>query len=107
AGMSQTLLDDLSAGLAALEKTLEESRAGRRDHVGASTEMSGGGDQIFQQVKLLNGLVRSRFRSSPELMGAWASAKNVFGPPHQHVDTTAGGTPAGTGDTPVVVAPAA
>ena len=33
-GMSVTLLEDLSKGVAEFESTLEASRAGRRDHVG-------------------------------------------------------------------------
>jgi hypothetical protein len=42
---------------------LEISRTGRRE-----------------QVKLLDGLVRYRFGDNAELMGAWASARNVVGP---------------------------
>ena len=32
------------------------------------------------QVRLLDGLVRYRFSDNAELMGAWASARNVLGP---------------------------
>jgi len=63
-GMSATLLDDLSSALAELEKTLEESRAGRVDHVGASAEMKSVAQDISAQVRLLHGLVRYRFRNT-------------------------------------------
>src|SRR2546422_8339955 len=38
-GMSGTLVDDLATALAQFEKTLEATRAGRRDHVGASADL--------------------------------------------------------------------
>jgi len=36
--------------------------------------------EISQQVRVLDGLVRYRFGDNEELMGAWASARNVVGP---------------------------
>jgi hypothetical protein len=48
-------------------------------------------------VRLLDGLVRYRFGDNEELMGAWASARSVFGPPKS--------SPASEG--PEVVKPAA
>jgi len=36
--------------------------------------------EITEQVRLLDGLVRYRFSDNAELMGAWASARNVLGP---------------------------
>ncbi len=33
-----------------------------------------------EQVKALDGLMRYRFGENAELMGAWASARNVLGP---------------------------
>ncbi len=69
--------DDLSAALALFETKLEASRAGRREHVGASADLEA---EIAEQVKVLDGLVRFRFGENAELMGAWASARNVLGP---------------------------
>ena len=37
--MSAQLVDDLTAALAKFEQTLEATRAGRRDHVGASADL--------------------------------------------------------------------
>jgi hypothetical protein len=36
--------------------------------------------EIKEQVRVLDGLVRFRFGENAELMGAWASARNVLGP---------------------------
>ena len=79
-GMSETLLDDIAAAVLELEHTLEATRAGRRDHVGASTDLEAIVTEIGEQVRLLDGLVRYRFGNNIELMGAWGSARNVAGP---------------------------
>ena len=79
-GMSASLLDDLAKALAEFEKTLEATRAGRRDHVGASADLEAVATEIVEQVRLLDGLVRYRFGDNAELMGAWISARNVLGP---------------------------
>jgi hypothetical protein len=36
--------------------------------------------EIAEKVRMLNGLVPYRFGDDAELMGAWASARNVLGP---------------------------
>jgi hypothetical protein len=46
--------------------------------------------EISQQVWLLDGLVRYRFGGNAELMGAWASARNVEGPFRSHGEPAAG-----------------
>jgi len=79
-GMSPQLVDDLTAALAKFEQTLEATRAGRRDHVGASADLKSVHTEITEQVRLLDGLVRYRFSDNAELMGAWASVRDVLGP---------------------------
>ena len=87
-GMSQKVLDELAAALGEFDKTLEATRAGRRDHpslrsgqvVGASADLEALGLEIAEQVKLLDGVVQYRFGDDAELMGAWASVRNVVGP---------------------------
>ena len=79
-GMSATLLDALASTLGEFEKTLEASREGRRNHVGASADLKAVAAEIKEQVRVLDGLVRFRFGDNAELMGAWASARNVLGP---------------------------
>lgn len=100
-GMSEKLLDDLAAALTEFEQTLEATRAAKREHVGASADLDSVVSEISQQVRLLDGLVRYRFGDNAELMGAWASARNVQGPFRSH------GEPAAGGVTPAVIKPAA
>ncbi len=58
-----------------------------------------------EQVRVLDGLVRYRFSDNAELMGAWASARDVLGPFKSKSEPAAGEgqTPEG----PDVVKPAA
>ena len=101
-GMSETLLDDVGAAIAGFEKSLEATRAGRRDHVGASADLEAVTIEIGEQVRLLDGLVRYRFGDNAELMGAWASARNVVGPVGSKPEPEGG-----AGEAPGVVKPAA
>jgi len=79
-GMPPALLDDLAAALGGLEQTMADTRTGRRDHVGASSDLAAVGVEIVKQVRALDGMVRYRFGDNAELMGAWRSARNVLGP---------------------------
>ncbi len=99
-GMSAKLLDDLAAALTEFENTLEASRTGRREHVGASADLQAVAAQISDQVRLLDGLVRYQFGDDAELMGAWASARNVLGPFKSHGDPQAGTPQPGAGEAP-------
>lgn len=96
-GMSETLLDDVAGAIAELEKSLEATRTGRRDHVGASADLEAITVEIKEQVQLLDGLVRYRFGNDAELMGAWRSARNVAGPFKSHGEAETPG-----GEAPVV-----
>jgi hypothetical protein len=79
-GMSPKVLDDLATAVGEYEQTLEASRAGRREHVGASADLPAVIAAISEQVKLLDGVVQYQFGDDPELLGAWHSARNVLGP---------------------------
>jgi|SRR5712664_1052560 len=98
-GMKASVLDDLSTALLDFEKTLETSRVGRRLHTGASAELHAIAAEIVERVRLLDGLVRYRFGDDVQLMGAWASARNVLGPfrPRSQPAAPEGQTPAGEG----------
>ena len=104
-GLSEKVLDDLAGVIVEYEKTLEATRAGRRDHVGAAADLEAVGSEIVEQVKVLDGLVRYRFGDNAELMGAWLSARNVLGPfkSKGEPDPGAGQTP-GSGPGPIVLA---
>ncbi len=79
-GMSETLLEDLGKAVEEFEATSEASSAGKRAHVGAVAEMHGISLEITERIRLLDGLVRYRFRNDGELLAAWVSASNVPGP---------------------------
>jgi hypothetical protein len=78
--MSETLLEDLGKVVEEFEAASEASHAGRRDHVGARVELAGITLEITERIRLLDGLVRYRFRKDGELLGAWMSASNVPAP---------------------------
>jgi hypothetical protein len=78
-GMTEDLPTDLAHALVDFEQTLAATHAGRRDHVGAGADLAAVASEISRQVRLLEGLVRYRFSDKPELMAAWASARNVLG----------------------------
>lgn len=90
--MSAQLLDDLGATLNEFEQTLEATRAGRLDHTGATADLRAVLSEISEQMRVLDGLVRYRFGANEELMGAWASARNVVGPTHSQKNPEAGGS---------------
>jgi hypothetical protein len=76
--------------------------SGRREHVGASADLRAVATEIAEQVRLLDELVRYRFGDNAELMGAWASARNVEGPFRSKAEPEVAG-----GEGPGVVKPAA
>src|SRR5205814_1351783 len=55
-GMSQKVLEDLTATVSEFERTLAASREGRREHVGASAELEAVFGAIAEQVQLLDGV---------------------------------------------------
>ena len=93
-GMQPSLLDDLGTTLAEFEKTLESSRAGRRDHMGATADLKAIAAEINEQVRVLDGLMQYRFRDNADLMGQWAGVRNVLGPfqPKKEQPPEAGGS---------------
>jgi len=94
-GMSEALLTDIATGIEEFERTLETTRTGRRDHVGASADLKAVMAEVSDQLRVLNGIVRYRFGDNPELMGAWLSAHSIFGPLRSNVTPQEGG-----GETP-------
>jgi hypothetical protein len=95
-GMSEALLTDIDATIKSFEHTLEATRMGRRDHVGASADLRAVMAEVSEQVKVLDGVVRYRFGDNAELMGAWGSAHSVVGPFRSH--TAAPASPATPAD---------
>ena len=79
-GMSEQLIVDITTAIDEFEHSLEATRAGRLEHVGASADLRAVMTNISDQVRVLDGIVRYRFGDNAELMGAWASAHSVVGP---------------------------
>jgi hypothetical protein len=102
-GMSDTLLEVLTQAVSEFEATLEASRTGRRDHVGASGDLKAVAREIVEQVRVLDGLVRFRFGNNPELITAWNSARNVADPSRAGSEVNPCEAPSSPGD----IAPAA
>lgn len=81
-----------------MNTSCSSSWLGRR----TSADLEAIAGEIGERVRLLDGLVRYRFGDDAELMGAWASARNVLGPFKSKPEPQEG-----AGETPGVVKPAA
>jgi hypothetical protein len=79
-GLADQPLEELAAAVAEYDAALEETHAGRRDHVGARADLRAVGDEIMQLGELMNGLNRCRFAADAEQLAAWESARNVIAP---------------------------
>jgi hypothetical protein len=88
-GLAETLLEDLVKNLELFDQAMGQSTDARRTHVTASAELDEIGDEIVHLVKVLDTLNRSRFHTSVELLVAWESASNVFGPVHPSEEESA------------------
>lgn len=93
-GLEPTLLEELTKAVDEFEALQEKAHAGKRDHTGARAELVEVMAEIMELIHLLDGLNRYRFRRDAEKMGAWRSARNVFGPKKVRVpETTPEGAP--------------
>ena len=88
-GMSAELLDHLAAALAEFERTLEATRAARREHVGATADLWAVAAHISRRIRVLDGFVRYRFWDKAELRAAWLGARKVGGPGRANAETPA------------------
>jgi hypothetical protein len=78
-GMMPTLLADLHGMVAKFETALEAIRTGRRDHIGARTDLGVITAELLGQVKVLDGITRYRFGGDPEVMAEWKAVRRVPG----------------------------
>jgi hypothetical protein len=88
-GLAETLLADLVTNVELFDQAMGQSTDARRTHVTASAELDAIGDEIVHLVKVMDTLNRSRFHGTVELLAAWESASNVFGPVHPSVEPAA------------------
>ena len=76
-GLSDKLLDDLTAAVADFDASVAETNGGLNDHVLAGAELQRVSDEIMQLVAMMDGVNRYRFEREPQLLVAWESAKHV------------------------------
>jgi hypothetical protein len=86
-GMVESAPVSLADALAQFDRAVERGVSGRRAHVGARAELEAIADEVLQQVRQLDGLIRFRFAKDAEALAAWRSASNTFGPARKAVDT--------------------
>ena len=88
-GLAETLLADLVKNVELFDKAIGRSTDSRHIHVTASAGLDTIGNEIVHLVKVMDTLNRSRFHGTVELLAAWESASNVFGPVHPSVEPAA------------------
>jgi hypothetical protein len=79
-GLTGALLDDVDRMLGRFVTALEAGATGQQAHVGANAELTVVTAEIMELVGRIDRLHRHRFRSDPDALAAWASARNVLGP---------------------------
>jgi hypothetical protein len=80
-GMVEPASASLAAVLGLLDRAIERGDSGRRAHVGARAELTAIANEVMEQVRQLDGLIRFTFANDPEALAAWGSARNIIGPP--------------------------
>jgi hypothetical protein len=80
-GLVEPALESLTAAVAQFDRAVERGLSGRRAHVGARAELDAIVDEVIQQVRQLDGLVRFHFAEHAEARAVWRSASNTIGPP--------------------------
>ena len=91
-GLSEEILAGLKTSLDQFETALEQGAAGRVARVGATAELNEVAEEVVQEVKVMNGQVRYKFATQPEVLAAWESASNVFAAPRPEDKPVTGST---------------
>lgn len=76
-GLSDAMLDGLTAAIARFEEAMEQGQAARQAHVTATAELEDVVAQMMMLVRVLDGLNRVRFAGDPEKLAAWRTATNI------------------------------
>jgi hypothetical protein len=107
-GLSEKLLDDLSATVDAFDASVVETNSGVQDHVLARAQLHTLSDDVMLLVGMMDGINRYRFERDPELLVAWKAAKHVVaGPQAPEIPAEVPTTPVATQPAPGEVKPAA
>ena len=78
--LSETLLKDLEQAVAEFDELNATVLEAKRGHVGATTELGRAALDLVELVGVLDGIYRYRFADSPQVLGAWNSARHVVNP---------------------------
>jgi hypothetical protein len=81
-GLAESALGGLTEGLQQFDEAVERFNSARAAHVGASAELDVVARDVVHIVTVMDGLNRARFADDAELLAAWESASNTFGPLH-------------------------
>ncbi|MFL5472547.1 MAG: hypothetical protein ACJ8AM_09335 [Gemmatimonadales bacterium] len=79
-GLPEKFLEELDAKLNEYEQALNQQHAGRAAHVGARAELEAVTSDVMLIVRQVDALNRFRYRSDPESLAAWKSARDVAWP---------------------------
>ena len=79
-GLSETILDDLSATLDEYDQAVSEAHAGKLAHLGARADLEAVVREIMDLVHQLDGMNLYRLRNDTEVRAAWESARNIAWP---------------------------
>lgn len=79
-GMVEPAPSALAEALGQFDRAVERGVTGRRAHVGARAELAAISDEVIQQVRQLDGLIRFRCANDPEALAAWRSSSNTVAP---------------------------
>ncbi|HEV7366004.1 MAG TPA: hypothetical protein VGN76_09190 [Gemmatimonadales bacterium] len=99
-GLSEEILTGLKTSLDQFETALEQGAAGRVARVSATAELNAVAEEVVQEVKVMNGQVRFKFATQPEVLAAWESASNVVAAPKPEDKPVTGSTPPAGGTPP-------
>jgi hypothetical protein len=87
-GLSEPVLQGLTASLDELDSVIRQGDEGRVAHVGASFEIEQVGGQVVDAVTAMKGLNRVRFSRDGELLASWKAASTVYATPRPTDQTT-------------------
>ena len=78
--LSETLLKDLDQAVTEVDELNATVLEAKRGHVGATTELGQVAADLVELVGVLDGIYRYAFADSPQILGAWNSARHVVNP---------------------------
>jgi hypothetical protein len=77
-GVGDTFLDQFSASVAEFDSTTLAAHTHAGNHVGASAELGLITNECTRIARILDGTYKARFRSDPESLAAWNSARIII-----------------------------